>query len=93
MLSKLRKAVPCFKDQFEAVNEMTQEWGDRLESDMHDCWREWMEECMLPVADAVYVIDPQWVDESKGAGAVAMERFWDIAKEIYWKGGMFFFSI
>lgn len=73
--SKPRKTVLWCNDQFEAVNEMTQQRGDILESDMHDCWRARIEEFTSPVADAAYVLDSQWVDESKGAGAVVMEHF------------------
>ena len=79
-LSKLRKIVLWCNDKFEAVNEIMQGRGHRLESDMHEYWCAWMEEFVLPVADAAYVPHPQWINKSKGAGAVVMEHFWDIAK-------------
>ena len=50
-LSKLRKIVLWCNQQFEQVNEMTQDDGDNLESDMHDCWAARMPEFMSPVAD------------------------------------------
>ena len=85
-LSKLRKNVLWCNEQFEQVNEMTQDGGDNLESGMHDCWAARMPEFMSPVADAAYVLDPQWVNESNDAGAVTMENFWNIAKNMCCKG-------
>ena len=45
-----------------------------------------MGEFQSPIADAAYVLDPQWLNESRDAGAVVMENFWAIAKQILCKG-------
>ena len=45
-----------------------------------------MEEFQSPIADAVYVSDPQWINESRDAGAVMMANLWTIVKEILCKG-------
>ena len=73
-------------ETFEAVNAVTQVDGDELDSLMYNCWLDRMEEFQSPIANAAYVLDPQWVNESRNAGAVVMENFWAIAKQILCKG-------
>ena len=85
-LSKLRKTVLWVNEKFEAVKDITQVDGDELEGLMYNCWLDRMEEFQSPIANAAYMLDSQWVNESRNAGAVVMENFWAIAKEILCKG-------
>jgi hypothetical protein len=73
-------------EKFEAVNEMTQAGDNDLESKMYKCWLECMGEFQSPIANAVYVLDPQCVNESRNAGAAVMKTFWALAKQILCKG-------
>ena len=85
-LSKLRKTMVWCNEKFKAVNEMTQVGDDELASKMSQCWIDHMEEFQSPITDAVYVIDLQWINEARIAGAAVMENSWKIAKEILCKG-------
>ena len=82
----LRKRILWANKQSEKVNEMMQEGSDCLKSDMCEYWYRYMEDSHPPIADAAYMLDPQWVNKSKDAGAVVKENLWNIAKEILCKG-------
>ena len=85
-LRKLPKAVLWCNEKFEVMNKMSQVGDDGLKSLMYQCWLGSMEEFQSPITDAAYVLDPQWINESRNADAAVMENFWTIAKEILCKG-------